>query len=151
MSVSPVLGSDLYKLYILYFPVWHGEMCEVLGHFIWTAKQVLIIFNLSVFWDVPSLRITRGVGCCDSELTKHHVGPLCWLLADTGAVAFTTCCKFPKYPEMTLIFFVSLTVCTGPVFRWRQYIPPLCYKPLQISFFFFFSPCFCKNSYFANQ
>lgn len=106
-----------------------------------TRLTVILIWVFSGMYQVWG-----SPGCysnCDFELlkvfhvTKRHVAPpllavwsaafqLCSFLwwTETGALLFTANSQniLRSWPW----FCVSLKMCTGPVFRWRQYIPPLC-------------------------
>lgn len=130
--------------------------------FLLTHKKRLTIILTWVFSGM--CRVWGSPGCCDFDhlkvfhVTKHHVGPLCWLF-DPLFFRGAAFCGEQKQEHLYLRhnassqntlrwpwFCVSLRMCTGPAFRWRHSA-----IVLDLSKCFFPPPCFCKNSYFANQ
>lgn len=114
-------GLSMYGIsQIVLYPVWHKEMCEVLDQsffFLLTAKQGWDhFFDLSVFWDVPHLKIAGLLRLWAAESLFMSPGIMlapsvgcasiqCFIAEQlfvanrrTGEITFTTCCKFHKSP-----------------------------------------------------
>lgn len=98
--------------------------------------RLTIIFDSSVFRDAPSLRIFDLLKVF--HVTEHRVGLLCRLF-DPPSLRRAALRGEQKQEHLYLRrdassqniqrwpwFCVSLRMCTGPAFRWRQYILPLC-------------------------
>lgn len=124
--------------------------CVTQGN-VWSiGSKFLFSFNRktrlgSFFW------FERFLGCTTSEdrravetlscwrsfhVTRHHVGPLCWLRFDPVFYSWAAFCGKQKngrnnihdmlqIPQIPLRW-PSSRMFTGPVFRWRRYIPPSC-------------------------